>query len=1064
MSTKTIGGSTPPAPSHLPQSEDLKDKTKPSAEKVAAGVGSKATPKMMPKEMVMTSTLEAGRAPSAPSVQVTPQAAITQLNTPEALINHFQAFSSLAAGLSAPPSGVQVAERFGADLSFTDAAPLTTFVPGALFSAVTAQHTLPKDHAARANAVLRMMVKHEPATAAKQLQTLSPEQQAAVKHLSQLIKPTYGKEVSSVLKRSVTPAERRALKAEQGGSALAAMFGVSSEVTAVSSREQRDSDQPHAEAADVMQAYVRSDILGPIVLPGPQLVAIESSAADVFKRGLSLDIDGLVQMVLMESSAMEDKELMDLISDVKEQNRKLAKMRDVIAAQNKNKEAVKVKLREAYDTRTRKPKDDPLYIDPERLKFEEFCASQKIKVNGSMNVSTEDLLAEGASVSGPTFEVSPNVEMYASELRETISDEDIAWARALGITPQQLQALHGVYNDSTDLKEAHGDFATFLARAVGLSAPPQEGVRPGDAARDWLQAFSPAAIAERVGNKYNLNPAQVTALYEAYKANTTSDERKAGFEEWIRTSGIGLVEDARGVANQGKIDAYFAAQGIAVENAALMSRFGVTQSDIDFLKNYYDSLSGTLPPFEEWLSSRDGPRLREGESNHSAVRTWAAAEVDERNLAQASASFPVTVNGRTYEDSQALVDAVSNDPSVEGRKDILDALASAWGFQDDGPLDSLVRAYVDDLLRKGAHDNDDFSAEDMPRKNLLAFIDALPPEQREAANTFVACRLQLVTQELSLDLGAGQFITEGDKNDNAWLKEQGLVMSSTDSHENCAFLPGYSTAQFLNASDFANMRSGTANGVREFATRARQEGEARTAADDGTTSREVLADYLSANLPFPWAGPTYPPFLPPGHSAPLTNEETLELRELERLRIANGYGSADDFFAVERSGNGASLTPEYRAKMEEALAGGYDAERYWELRHRYAEHGPQYELVTTIRTTATIAETAEARAAREATEARELATIDTLRNVTTSPEDTAAAAGRVTGITEVSLGQIDARIEELQGQKETISALNEEKSLKLQLHMDRRAKLLQTLSNVMKKVSDVQAGIIGNLK
>lgn len=1063
MSTKTIGGSTPPAPSHLPQSEDLKDKTKPSAEKVAAGVTSKATPKMIPKEMVMTSTLEAGRTPSAPSVQVTPQAAITQLNTPEALINHYQAFSSLAAGLSAPPSGVQVAERFGADLSFTDTAPLTTFVPGALFSAVTAQHTLPKDHAARANAVLRMMVKHEPAAAAKQLQTLSPEQQAAVKHLSQLIKPTYSKEVSSVLKRNITPAEKRALKAEQGGTALAAMFGVSSEVTAVTSREQRDSDQPHAEAADVMQAHVRSDILGPIELPGPQLVAIESSASDVFKRGLSLDIDGLVQMVLMESSAMEDKELMDLISDVKEQNRKLAKMRDVISAQNKNKEAIKVKLREAYDARTRKPKDDPLYIDPERLKFEEFCTSQKIKVNGSMNVPTEDLLAEGATVSGPTFEVSPNVEMYASELRETISDEDIAWARTLGITPQQLQELHSVYNDSGDIREAHGDFATFLAREVGLSAPPQEDVRPGDLARDWLQEFSPAAISARVGMTYNLHPSQVTGLYEFYKSNTTTAERKAGFEEWIKTSGIGMVEGARGAANQAKIDAYLIAQGVAEENAYLMTQFGVTTADIDFLKDYYETLSGRLPPFEEWLSSEDGPRLVEGESNHAAVRAWAAAEVAERDRAEARETFPVTVNGRAYADSQSLVDAVANESDIEVRKGILDALALAWGFPEDGQLANLVRGYVDDLLRKGAHDNDDFSAEDMPRKNLIAFIDALPPEQREAANAFVACRLQLVAQELSLNLGA-RGLFEGGHNDNAWLKQQGLVMASSGGHENNAFLPGYSTLQFLNASDLANMRSLTANGASTFLSRARREGDARAAGDDGSASREVLGEYLSAHLPFPWAGPEYPPFWPARNSEPLSDSELAELRELERLRIAHGYGSTDDFFAVERTGNGATLPPEYRTKMEAAMAGGYDAERYWALRHRYAEHGPRYELVTTIRTTATIAETAEARAAREAREARELATIDTLREVTTSPEDAAAAAGRVTGITEVSLGQIDARIEELQGQKETISALNEEKSLKLQLHMDRRAKLLQTLSNVMKKVSDVQAGIIGNLK
>jgi len=54
--------------------------------------------------------------------------------------------------------------------------------------------------------------------------------------------------------------------------------------------------------------------------------------------------------------------------------------------------------------------------------------------------------------------------------------------------------------------------------------------------------------------------------------------------------------------------------------------------------------------------------------------------------------------------------------------------------------------------------------------------------------------------------------------------------------------------------------------------------------------------------------------------------------------------------------------------------------------------------------------------------------------------------------------------DELRGKLYSMSELSEMSSLRLQMVMDRRAKLMSTLSNMMKKISDTQQSIVQNLK
>jgi hypothetical protein len=52
----------------------------------------------------------------------------------------------------------------------------------------------------------------------------------------------------------------------------------------------------------------------------------------------------------------------------------------------------------------------------------------------------------------------------------------------------------------------------------------------------------------------------------------------------------------------------------------------------------------------------------------------------------------------------------------------------------------------------------------------------------------------------------------------------------------------------------------------------------------------------------------------------------------------------------------------------------------------------------------------------------------------------------------------------LKSQLDSMSEMSETESLRLQMAMDRRSKFVETLSNIMKNISDTQSSIIGNLK
>ena len=60
--------------------------------------------------------------------------------------------------------------------------------------------------------------------------------------------------------------------------------------------------------------------------------------------------------------------------------------------------------------------------------------------------------------------------------------------------------------------------------------------------------------------------------------------------------------------------------------------------------------------------------------------------------------------------------------------------------------------------------------------------------------------------------------------------------------------------------------------------------------------------------------------------------------------------------------------------------------------------------------------------------------------------------------------QVDALVAETEADIDSMSAMGEMQQIRLQMAMDRRAKMLSALCNIMKKIADTQSNITGNLK
>ncbi|MEO6582480.1 MAG: hypothetical protein ABIN68_06725 [Sphingomicrobium sp.] len=60
--------------------------------------------------------------------------------------------------------------------------------------------------------------------------------------------------------------------------------------------------------------------------------------------------------------------------------------------------------------------------------------------------------------------------------------------------------------------------------------------------------------------------------------------------------------------------------------------------------------------------------------------------------------------------------------------------------------------------------------------------------------------------------------------------------------------------------------------------------------------------------------------------------------------------------------------------------------------------------------------------------------------------------------------ELDASIDQMKNDLDSMSEMGEMESLRLQRTMDRMSKMMTTLSNLLKKISDTQSSIVQNIK
>jgi hypothetical protein len=101
---------------------------------------------------------------------------------------------------------------------------------------------------------------------------------------------------------------------------------------------------------------------------------------------------------------------------------------------------------------------------------------------------------------------------------------------------------------------------------------------------------------------------------------------------------------------------------------------------------------------------------------------------------------------------------------------------------------------------------------------------------------------------------------------------------------------------------------------------------------------------------------------------------------------------------------------------------------------------------------------------KQINDAKESARRNATRGAPSAPRPRAAINRATVSLVPRSKQDIDNQIDQIKNDLDSMSEMGEMESLRLQMAMDRMSKMMQTLSNLSKKMSDTNATITQNLK
>ncbi|MCC6806222.1 MAG: hypothetical protein IT381_02265 [Deltaproteobacteria bacterium] len=378
-----------------------------------------------------------------------------------------------------------------------------------------------------------LTAKVEQATIDRLISTLPPPTQAAVAKLTEQVQTRFAEFLPASVAKALRHAKLTGTEAKaEPGAARTAGKDASKRMT------------------DEVDEGVRFG-LGPVSLPGPDVLAFEKSLGSTF-GSLPVgdgDIDSLVQIVMMECGRDATDDLRSMINEVKANNAQKKAVREHVVALKKQQAEMQKRLRHEYDVRCASD-DKNLHIEPSITSFEDYCASQQLAVKrGDPNAVDEN----GLPVGGLALDVSANVVYYPQKGPEIfdgngnkIPAQLVLEARRLKVAPEALADLKAMWSKDASLRK-HVSFEAFLlspkaSGGLGLTLPAtasQDGI-VNAFITDWKTKNSDVDLSNVSGDSggnavINISEQQRAALREYFNAANPGAGNEA-FESWLTTS------------------------------------------------------------------------------------------------------------------------------------------------------------------------------------------------------------------------------------------------------------------------------------------------------------------------------------------------------------------------------------------------------------------------------------------------------------------------------------------------------------------------------------------------
>ncbi len=920
---------------------------------------------------------------------------------------------------------------------------------------------LMKQLAAQAKLLDAVFTRVPGASSEAQLAQLRPEQRAAVAELAAIVSGLAREPLAGDDRKAAEPSGQIAGGASDAAMAMRAVRSISQDsggqgrgqqeeregVTAAGgAREKRAPAQGPAAAAAKAQvpgsvalretAHALSE---QVEIPGPAIVKLESTFVSNLANLAGMDIEAAIQVVMMQAAKESETDLRELLEDLKKTNKQKQELRAQIASAKKQEADMKTALRDEFDRRRALPKDDEAHI-PGGVSFDEFSASQKLFVaRGKMQDEGGGLVPSADFA----LELSANYTRYRDDGSTSETDEpadgtfDLASLELDQVKDGDAALFDNDYRISSDAYAALEEY--------------HEGLPAGHPYKDeklenFLEALPPDGPGLKQGgdNRKALNTFAESLREQAKQAQRAERDAVAH-----RTSNAFTISgaDARNISAFKKLQE---ANSIASGQDLEMKYARMLSDDLDRL--------ALGEPKPEILKDPGGPPLSKDEKKELdkalgsyiiSVMRWeicnktsGLGDPREPDMTDLLAALGDPPNPRAVEYAQLRF--------AEAQRDMLSNYNSSRignPGNEKALYGWLVTNNPDQFPNGGANLK--------VGENLSIFAwDAL----QSIASALGSDRSELMTRasEALEEAGAGspKLAAFADRID---------VSISTESHApNAGSIPSehaLAPSQALALASQFNLGTGEAHALADY--------YARMPEDRKQDPLGTFAGFIDAI----------------GLRAGVEDENGVKLREffrgeckrsdvgpegmaVARAMIGNDRGEYGEEPALRPT---APPVPANLSADEASLLGVLRALRLVNGRHpmRGELHGFNAETVRL----------ANSPGPHPTTQQEAIAFYRWLESGKTGPSPIGAAEPKkeekkedvqepkkVDAGQEITLDQLHTSIEALTAKKDTLSELGEEQSLKLQMYQERRSKLFQTLSNIMKKSSDTSGAIISNLK